>query len=292
MRYALLSDLHSNLQATQKCLEICADRKTDKTIFLGDAVGYNANPKECVELIQGLDNVALVLQGNHDQYAADTHRIPRNLTDRAVSGVMYAADHLSEEQRDWLRSLPTLKRYGRAGIKFVAFHGWPSEMGPFEYILGKNDAWYAAIAIRARNPGYNVGIFGHTHYPTMCRIPLADLDNAIKTEVGFLGMRDKDNVEFHGGEEIMLPPVNKWDIEDEFFYLINPGSVGQPRIAHITSFAILDTIKKTIEYVQFSYNWQDAKNAVLEATYDSIHSQESIAKSLEPVDITKERLYR
>ena len=70
MRYAILSDIHGNLEALEAVLDKCGALEVDKYILLGDVVGYNANPKECLVIIRDLD-LAGAVKGNHDEYAAN-----------------------------------------------------------------------------------------------------------------------------------------------------------------------------------------------------------------------------
>ena len=69
MKYAILSDIHANLEALEVVLDKCREEGVEQCICLGDLVGYNANPSECLDLIRDLDLVACV-KGNHDEYAS------------------------------------------------------------------------------------------------------------------------------------------------------------------------------------------------------------------------------
>jgi len=70
MKYAIISDIHANLEALSKVLDKCKEEGVEKYICLGDIVGYNANPKECLQLIRGLDLIGCV-KGNHDEYVSN-----------------------------------------------------------------------------------------------------------------------------------------------------------------------------------------------------------------------------
>ena len=72
MKYAILGDIHGNLEAMEAVLAACRELGVDKYACIGDVVGYNANPKECLDLLRGLgDNLVGVVKGNHDEYVSN-----------------------------------------------------------------------------------------------------------------------------------------------------------------------------------------------------------------------------
>ena len=108
MKYLIISDIHSNLQALQKVLEL-EENNVDQIICLGDVVGYNANPVECVKIIRSHPKVRHVVQGNHDEYSADVSTMSRSLSGQASIGIMYSDSQLSDEDKQWLKGLPLEK---------------------------------------------------------------------------------------------------------------------------------------------------------------------------------------
>ena len=70
MKYAIISDIHGNLEALTNVLAICEQEQVEHYVCLGDVVGYNANPKECLDIVRALPNLTIV-KGNHDEYASN-----------------------------------------------------------------------------------------------------------------------------------------------------------------------------------------------------------------------------
>ena len=150
--------------------------------------------------------------------------------------------------------------------------------------------------MRADFPGCNVGFFGHTHAPTLFRAPISriikeETDRQEETYSFGLKVEKPEELEFYMGESLTFPPGNKFEIDDDYFYLVNPGSVGQARIADITSYVVFDTIEKTIEFMPFVYNWEEAADAVNKANYKNESAQASIARSLIPENMRETQFH-
>jgi len=108
MRFAIFSDIHSNLEALEAVVTDARERRCTHFVCLGDVVGYNASPRECIERVRELD--CPVVKGNHDEQAAFPASSERfnELAERAIN---WTREHLSEQDKEWLRSLP-LQRLG------------------------------------------------------------------------------------------------------------------------------------------------------------------------------------
>src|SRR6056297_2120455 len=100
MKYAVLADIHSNLQALTAVLDKADQLGVDKFVCLGDIVGYNANPCECLEKLQQIEPV-VVIRGNHDEYAASDVELT-GFNPQAAHVVEWTRNHLSAEQKEWL----------------------------------------------------------------------------------------------------------------------------------------------------------------------------------------------
>jgi len=223
MRYLLLSDVHSNLEALYTCLELAAG-KYDKAICLGDLVGYGPNPNEVVDKIRNLCKV--VIRGNHDKAccgiddAAEFNPYARMATE-------WTRSSLTPEHREYLHGLPM----GPAKIEgFIFVHGSPQDED--EYILGPAQA----LPI-LRSPEPQLVCFGHTHLQ----------GGFVLTSGG----------QFHS---IRIPATPDGltltvELQESTRYLLNPGSVGQPRDHDWrAAFAILDADQKRIDYYRTPYN--------------------------------------
>jgi diadenosine tetraphosphatase ApaH/serine/threonine PP2A family protein phosphatase len=206
VRYLILSDIHANLEALEAVLG--AARSTwDRALVLGDLVGYGADPNEVIERVLAL-NPAAVIRGNHDKAACgvDDASAFNHLARRAAE---WTYETLTDEHREWLRDLPA----GPAIIDDLLeiCHGAPFDEDA--YIFDGRDA-ARAFDTSTRQ----VCLFGHTHLPVIF----------LHSETRFEGTVPE-------GEEFPLP------IEPDVRYLVNPGSVGQPRDGDPrAAFAIFD----------------------------------------------------
>src|SRR2546430_17314028 len=108
MRFAIFSDIHSNLEAFNAVLEDAKQHECTHFICLGDIVGYNANPHECVELVREID--CPTVKGNHDEQASLIES-SRDFNELAEHAIEWTREHLTELDKEWLRDL-RLQRQG------------------------------------------------------------------------------------------------------------------------------------------------------------------------------------
>ncbi len=222
MKWAILSDIHSNLEALEAVLRDVHTWKVDRIIHLGDLVGYNANPRECVELVrqEGVQGV----HGNHDLAALDL-ALSDGFNIVAYQSILYTRNQLDENTRRYLEQLPScLILEGQ----FAFFHGSPESVNT--YLINLYQTKRAFNYILKQLPSVRIAFFGHTH---IRRLWYRDVVGKVKTVTV-----ESDLVEMgHQG-----------------MYLVNPGSVGQPRQhdnrAHYLLFDIsnLRLIFRTIPY--------------------------------------------
>ena len=129
MKYAILSDIHANLEALETVLARCRELAVDSYLSLGDIVGYNANPHECLEIMRSLP-VAAFVKGNHDEYASNGDTVMAGFNPHAKSAVLWTQSTLTEEERAFLAGLPYKMQV--RGTPFTAVHASldsPSEWG-------------------------------------------------------------------------------------------------------------------------------------------------------------------
>lgn len=215
MKYALLADIHSNLEALDVVLRDQKAQGCTHMACLGDIVGYGADPKECVDIIRALGMP--VVKGNHDEYAgADVplHAFNPN----AAKAIEWTRKQLTEDDRKWLREL----KYVRTINNFVIVHAMLDDPQRWGYVFDK-----LAAASSFAHQKADVCFFGHTHVP-----------------VAFI----KDSV-VRGGT------YTKFTVEEDRKYFINPGSVGQSRdgVAKAT-YAIYDLEDRTVELRRVDYD--------------------------------------
>jgi len=155
MKYAIISDIHSNLEALTKALEIIDQRSVDEIICLGDIVGYGANPNECLALIR--QQCKTVIKGNHDE-ALLSESITAHFTEDARSAIEWTRKRISEENISYLRTLSLSIK--KDDLLFV--HASPCHPEQWKYIFEDNAA---ASALHCFSE--SLCFIGHTHTPAM-----------------------------------------------------------------------------------------------------------------------------
>jgi putative phosphoesterase len=153
MRIAIISDIHSNLEALKRAQVEIEREKVDEVVCLGDIVGYGANPNECVDIVKSL--TAHVLLGNHDEAAIDLTRT-EFFNPFARIAAEWTADTLTEDNKDYLAALPFTVE--RNGILFV--HASPLNPEEWNYVLTPSDAAENFDAMPT-----DVCFIGHSHVP-------------------------------------------------------------------------------------------------------------------------------
>src|SRR3954462_5529320 len=128
MRFAILSDLHANLEATEAVLADAREQKCTHYICLGDVVGYNANPRECVEIVQKMN--CPVVKGNHDEQAS-LEESSRDFNALAEMAINWTREKLSEPDKQWLRDLAL----SRAVHDFTIVHAPLDSPGQWGYVF-------------------------------------------------------------------------------------------------------------------------------------------------------------
>lgn len=190
MRYAIVSDVHANLESLQHVLAAISPQ--DALISLGDVVGYGPNPNECVAALRERSQHAVL--GNHDLAAVENFGV-ESFNRAARTAIGWTQGVLDEPSRVWLNSLP----YELRLPDFLLVHGAP--VNYFEYILDKGAAMRAFERTDAR-----IVFVGHTHIA----------EYWVLDGQGNIGHKHMQ----HGGE---------LRLEEEKRYIIDVGSVGQPR---------------------------------------------------------------
>jgi diadenosine tetraphosphatase ApaH/serine/threonine PP2A family protein phosphatase len=241
MRYLVLTDIHANLEALKACLTDAGARTFDETLVLGDLVGYGGDPNAVVELVQSLQPVAIV-RGNHDKVACGLEQA-EGFNAVAKSAAKWTLEVLKPEHRDWLCALPE----GPIDVDDVVeiCHGSPFDEDA--YIFDELDA---VRALKVSNRP--LCLFGHTHYPVTF-----ELSNDSFDSVGSAGA-----------------PQMQVQMKNGCKYLINPGSVGQPRDGDPrAAYAIVDTALHRVELYRTRYAVEDAQNKVVKAGLPDVLAQ-------------------
>jgi predicted phosphodiesterase len=222
MRFLILSDIHANLTALEAALEAVKGR-WDKAFCLGDVVGYGPDPNEVVDLLRSLP--ALTIRGNHDK-AGSGLEDAEDFNPVARSAALWTLDHLRPENIEYLKQLPT----GPLEVDGIALvHGAVRDED--EYVFGPVQALDGLLEAPAP-----VTFFGHTHLQ------------------GGFSMRGNKVEVLH-----FRPPAGKsfatLQLENGTQYLLNPGSIGQPRDGDPRAgFAIADLDGHQVEFWRVPYD--------------------------------------
>jgi diadenosine tetraphosphatase ApaH/serine/threonine PP2A family protein phosphatase len=233
MRLAIIADIHSNLEALHSVLARIDQEGVEVILNLGDLVGYNASPNECLELLQGRNVWSLA--GNHDLALFDPERA-QSFNIIAHQALIWCREQVRPEFLKFLQGLPLLRK--QAG-SFLACHGTP--VSPDAYIAyhfqGKR-----VLKHLLSHPEIRVCFFGHTHRRA-------------------LWYRD-----IRGKVALRQISPTKATLSPEEHYLINPGSVGQPRDGNPeAAYAIFDDEKLTIHFKSVPYDIGGAQRRILAA---------------------------
>lgn len=223
MRYLILSDLHSNLEALHAVLDAAAG-KYDQILCCGDLVGYGPNPDEVVDWVR--DNAALVVRGNHDK-AASGVTDAGEFNESARMAAFWTRGHLRPGNLEYLKMLPMGPR--EVDGRFAILHGSPRDED--EYVSTSFEAVDLFRLLLHR-----VSFFGHTHLQ----------GGFVKDERGQVNMLfsaiPKDKT------------FRRMELRPGATYFLNPGSVGQPRDRDIrAAFAIYDP-EGAVEYRRVIYD--------------------------------------
>ena len=245
MKYAILSDIHANLEALETVLARCRELAVDYYISLGDIVGYNASPHECLEIMRKLPVVAYV-KGNHDEYASNGDTVMAGFNPHAKSAVLWTQNMLSDEERAFLSGLEYKEQI--KGTPFTAVHASLDSPAEWGYIF---DIHQVKDTFSYQHTQFC--FCGHSHVPVAyCKKTLIRPGELPIDELKLWAVKpDEEGMMFRSDEadEIVLP------VQRGCKYLINVGSVGQPRNRDPrASFAVFDTEQNTITRYRLPYD--------------------------------------
>jgi len=217
MKYAIIADIHANLEAFQVVLEDAEKNNCTHYACLGDVVGYNANPKECLDKVREMKMPCV--KGNHDDYCSGENDL-EGFNPHATAAIHWTRDQLTDEDRGWLREL----RYFRLVANFSIVHATLDGPERWGYVFNKLEA---SASFTYQNT--SVCFFGHTH------VPVAFVrDSAVR-----------------GGT------YSKFRVEPGKKYFVNVGSVGQSRDGvPKATYVIYDMDLGTIELRRLDYDME------------------------------------
>ena len=241
MRYLVISDIHANLEALDTVLSEAKPLNYEKVLLLGDLVGYGGDPNAVCDRVRAMKPDALI-RGNHDKVGSGVES-PEGFNAVARSAIKWTYETLTKDNREWLAALPAGPMIVDDMIEIC--HGTPFDEDA--YVFDDLDALRAMHA--ARRP---LCLFGHTH-----------------VQVGHYLSRDQFGLATPDDRRpltITLDEANR--------YLINPGSVGQPRDGDPrTGFGIVDTTAREMTIYRVEYPIQKAQSRILEEGLPDVLAQ-------------------
>jgi diadenosine tetraphosphatase ApaH/serine/threonine PP2A family protein phosphatase len=228
VKIALLSDIHSNLQALLAVEKKIDKLSPDKVIFLGDIVGYGARPGDCIDIVK--KNAWQGICGNHDQAASkDTDLVLFN--PYAKEAIRWTRQNLDPKQKEYLDSLELTY----SGEGFILSHSSLFEPEKFHY-LDNYGALYKDFSLLAER-GLQVSFVAHTHIA---------------------------GTFVYKGDNLYRDHSKRIEMSPQYRYVINIGSVGQPRDRDPRScFCIFDTTKRRLEFIRVDYDIQESQEDIL-----------------------------
>ena len=227
MRYGIFSDVHSNLEALEAVLEAFKNESIEKYLCVGDIVGYGADPIECIRILRQLNPVMVC--GNHDWATVDLFD-KKWFNQYAEKAVTWTQSVLSDEDKDFLKSLELTKQIDGLGL----VHGTLDNPAMFKYVF---DLFEAEVCLEESLD--HICFIGHTHRPVIF---------------------------FMKGQEVNYILDNQVYIQDGTRYLINVGSVGQPRDGNpYACYCVYDSVTRLFQIKRIAYDVHKAQEKILNA---------------------------
>lgn len=221
--------MHGNCDALDAVLNRVKRKNFDGYLVLGDLVGYGGGPNQVVDTIRELPGESIVIRGNHDKVAAGLES-GENFNGAALQAARWTAERLTESNLKYIRELPV----GPVTVddQTVVCHGSPLDEDAYTF------SDFDAYQIFSRTEA-TITFFGHTHIPSL-----------------FIG--------HEGGIEVqLLRDSGRISIDPSMRYLINPGSVGQPRDRDPrAAYMIFDREKMEVRWYRLEYPVQKAQSRI------------------------------
>jgi predicted phosphodiesterase len=228
MRYGIFADVHSNLEALDAVVAAYKKESIDVYLCVGDVVGYGANPKECIEKVRSLAMVTVA--GNHD-WAAVNLFSAETFNPFAKTAILWTKQQLSDTDKDFLETLKLV--YKNECLTLV--HGTLDNPRDFDYMA---DGYIAEESFRRTET--SVCFIGHSHI------------------AGTFIKEDNDRISYRLDSSFGIKPEHK--------YIVNVGSVGQPRDANPkAAYCIFDTEKKEVQIRRVEYDTKSARRKIIDA---------------------------
>jgi predicted phosphodiesterase len=232
MRYLILSDIHANCDALTAVLAHVRRKRWDRAVVLGDVVGYGADPNQTVDMVRALRPLTAI-RGNHDKVCSGIE--DGEMFNRvALQAALWTRRRLTPSNLRWLQALPE----GPIVVDgaFAASHGTPIDEDA--YIFGEIEALNVF-----RQTTFPLCFFGHSHFPVVFGLSPDAIQTVLTTSPSF-----------------------HFRLEPGVRYLVNPGSIGQPRDGNpFASFAMFDSETCAVSVYRVPYKLERAQRKIIEA---------------------------
>jgi predicted phosphodiesterase len=234
-RYAIIADIHANIDALTAVCDSIAGQNVQKVLCLGDIIGYNAAPCECLDVV--MKRGFLCISGNHERFLMGATQVDHSVRKDTLAVIEWTKKRLSPEQMEFTAGL---KKRQFIDDKYLIAHGSPRHED--EYILTTQLMRDNIMYLMNNFLGIGICFVGHTHMP-------------------LLVARGKLETNLHEDKTIALA--------DDKVYLINPGSVGQPRDGlPKASYVVFDSSEGTVAFKRVEYDVAAAQKRVREAGFE------------------------
>ena len=234
MRYAVVSDVHANIEALSAVFEAYKSERIDVYYCLGDVVGYGASPNQCADIVR--TRAAVTILGNHD--AAVAGRMDYSYYYEAARQALdLHASLLTPSNLEWLKGLPYKHVLEDVGVHLC--HGSPLRLEEFEYIFAPEQA---RECLSMWDELGDLTLIGHSH---LCKVFALHPDRV---------------------EEL---PARRFQLEKGVKYIVSVGSVGQPRdYDNRASFTIFDSETRTFEFKRVEYDIESAATKIFSSNLE------------------------
>jgi len=227
MKYGIISDIHGNQEALEVAVHHLEGMGVETFLCLGDVVGYGANPNACMNIVRELTDT--IVAGNHDHAAVGLTDL-EHFNQYAKAAAVWTADNLDEDHRTFIKALPLTLSVDHA----IAVHSTPYEPQRWAYLM----THYQFVASFGHFTE-KICFIGHSHQPILYE-------------------KGAETIGPHAGTKIALA--------EEKRYIVNVGSVGQPRDndARLCC-CVYDSTAMTVELVRLEYNIDQAQEKIRKA---------------------------
>lgn len=227
MKYVLLADVHGNYDALRAIVDTFPKGEVE-VYSAGDTLGYGAEPHKCVEVLKELNALSVI--GNHDAAVVE-RTLPSEFSGKALEAVKWTREILRDEDKDLFKDMPLTRKTG----EFEISHGTLHEPEEYIYMLSDAAAMHTFEVMKK-----NICFVGHSHIPSVFMLDGGRLASARAPEV--------------------------MELDPKVKYIINVGSVGQPRDGDPrASYCVYDTEKEEVEFRRVEYEIRSAQEKILEA---------------------------